>query len=107
MRTKQAKNNEGIARKPLEETAPPLFSSLVAVDVFAMSDKGHVRTHNEDHFIVVRCGRAIETVMSNISESEAGDLFDESGFGMVVADGVGGEAAGEIASKQAIYTLLS
>ena len=93
--------------KPNDESPPPPFSSLVSVDVFAMSDKGHVRTQNEDHFLVLRGGRAIETVMSNLGDSEPGDLFEEAAFAMVVADGVGGEAAGEVASRQAIYTLLS
>ena len=93
--------------KPTDETPPEPFSSLVAIDVFAMSDKGHVRSNNEDHFLVIRGGRAIETVMSNLGESQPGDLFEESAFGMVVADGVGGESGGEIASRQAIYTLLS
>lgn len=92
--------------RPLDETPPEPFSSLVTVDVFGMSDKGHVRSQNEDHFLVIRGGRAIETVMSNLGESQPGDLFEESAFGMVVADGVGGEAAGEVASRQAIYTLL-
>jgi len=93
--------------KPNDESPPPPFSSMVSVDVFAMSDKGHVRTRNEDHFLVLRGGRAIETVMSNLGDSQPGDLFEESAFGLVVADGVGGEAAGEVASRQAIYTLLS
>lgn len=93
--------------KPVDETPPEPSSSLVAVDVFALTDKGHIRTRNEDHFLVVRCGRAIETVLSNIGDNQAGDLFEETGFGMVVADGVGGGAGGEVASRQAIYTLLS
>jgi PPM family protein phosphatase len=111
MKTKTAMNNESDSssefEKPVEETPPEPFSSLIAVDYFAMSDKGHVRTRNEDHFLVIRGGRAIETVMSNLGSSQPGDLFEESAFGMVVADGVGGEAAGEVASRQAIYTLLS
>lgn len=45
--------------------------------------------------------------MSNLGDSQPGDLFEETAFGMVVADGVGGEAAGEVASRHAIYTLLS
>lgn len=105
MKPKEATSNE--IQKPIDETPPTPFSSLVAVDVFAMSDKGHVRTQNEDHFLVIRGGRAIETVMSNLGDSQPGDIFEELSFGMVVADGVGGEAAGEIASKQAIYTLLN
>lgn len=107
MKPKEATTDDIKGQKPVDETLPRAFSSLVAVDVFAMSDKGHVRTQNEDHFLVIRGGRAIETVMSNLGDSKPGDLFEESAFGMVVADGVGGEAAGEIASKQAIYTLLS
>ena len=109
MKPTKATDNEPDTKtsdRPMDETPPEPFSSLVAVDVFAMSDKGHVRTHNEDHFLVIRGGRAIETVMSNLGESQPGDLFEEAALGMVVADGVGGEAAGEVASRQAIYTLL-
>src|SRR5688500_16751557 len=100
-------NQDAEYAKPADETAPRPFSSLVCVDFCALSDKGHVRTQNEDHFLVIRGGRAIETVMSNLGDSQPGDLFEETAFGMVVADGVGGEAAGEVASSQAIYTLLS
>ena len=109
MKPKEAMTNKLIESdydKPVDETPPEPFSSLVCVDYYAMSDKGHVRTRNEDHFLVVRGGRAVETVMSNLGDSQPGDLFEESAFGMVVADGVGGEAAGEVASRQAIYTLL-
>ena len=93
--------------KTMDEVAPPAFSSLVDVDMYAMTNKGYVRSKNEDHFLVVRCGRALETVFSNLGDTNPGDLFDESGYGMVVADGVGGEHAGDVASRQAIYTLLS
>ena len=100
-------NSDAEYAKPIDETPPPPFSSLVVVDYYGISDKGHVRTNNEDHFLVLRGGRAIETVMSNLGDSQPGDLFEETAFAMVVADGVGGEAAGEVASRQAIYTLLS
>ncbi len=86
---------------------PLPFSSLVGVEMYALSDQGHVRTNNEDHYLVIRGGRAIETVLSNLAENQPGDLFEETLYGMVVADGLGGEAAGEIASRQAIYTLMN
>jgi PPM family protein phosphatase len=86
---------------------PTPFSSLIDVDVFALSHKGHVRSRNEDHYLVVRGGRAFETVLSSLSESSPGDLYEETAYAMIVADGIGGEAGGEIASRQAIYTLLS
>lgn len=93
----------------LDETPPRPFSSRVNVDLYGLTDKGYRRTTNEDHFLIVRAGRAVETVLTNLTENEAmpGELFEETGYGMVVADGVGGEAAGEVASRQAIYTLLS
>jgi len=34
---------------PLEETPPPPFSSRVNVDLYGMTDKGYVRSKNEDH----------------------------------------------------------
>lgn len=97
------------AQPAADETPPPPFSSRVNVELFGMSDRGLVRSQNEDHFLIVRGGRAVETVLTNLPEDETmtGELFEETAYGMVVADGVGGEAAGEIASRQAIYTLLS
>ncbi|MEN3329772.1 MAG: family protein phosphatase [Acidobacteriota bacterium] len=94
---------------PLEESPPPPFSSRVNVDFYGMTDKGHVRSKNEDHFLIVRCGRAVETVLTSLTEDETmpGELYEEAGFGMIVADGVGGVVGGEVASRQAIYTLLS
>ncbi|HYV13696.1 MAG TPA: protein phosphatase 2C domain-containing protein [Pyrinomonadaceae bacterium] len=93
---------------PLDETPPPPFSSRVNVDCYGMTDKGYVRTRNEDHFLIVRCGRAVETVLTSLTEEETmpGELYEEAGYGMIVADGVGGVVGGEVASRQAIYTLL-
>lgn len=91
---------------PPEAMLPKPFSSLIDVDVFAMSDKGLVRSTNEDHYLVVRGGRAMETVFTSLTD-RAGDLFEETAYGFVVADGVGGEAAGAVASRQAIFTLLN
>jgi protein phosphatase len=98
-----------VSPSPFDETPPPPFSSRVNVEVFGMTDKGFVRAKNEDHFLIVRAGRAVETVLTNLTETETlpGELFEEAAYGMIVADGVGGEAAGEIASRRAIYTLLS
>ena len=98
-----------VSPRPHNETPPPPFSSRVNVDLFGMTDKGHARSKNEDHFLIVRVGRAVETVLTNLTEDETvpGELYEESGYGMVVADGFGGSSSGEIASRQAIYTFLS
>lgn len=86
---------------------PGPYSSEVDVDVFAISHQGHGRSENEDHFLVVRVGRNLETVFSNLIANRAGDRFEETGYGMIVADGVGGEAAGEVASDEAIFGFLN
>src|SRR5687768_17041414 len=86
---------------------PGPISSEVDVDMFAISHQGHVRSENEDHFLVIRVGRNLETVFSNLIANRAGDRFEEIGYGMIVADGVGGDAAGEVASDEAIFGLLN
>jgi PPM family protein phosphatase len=91
----------------LGRALPGPFSSEVDVDVFAVSHQGHVRSENEDHFLVVRIGRNLETVFSNLIANHHGDRFEETAYGMIVADGVGGEAAGEVASDEAIFGILN
>ena len=86
---------------------PGPFSSEVDVDVFATSHRGNARRENEDHFLVIRVGRNLETVFSNLIANRAGDRFEETAYGMIVADGMGGEVAGEVASDEAIFGLLN
>lgn len=90
-----------------ERALPTPFSSEVDVDVFGISHQGYVRRQNEDHFLVIRGGRILETVLSNLTENRPGDRFEETAYGMIVADGVSGEAAGEVASREAIFSLLN
>jgi hypothetical protein len=45
-----------------------------AVDVAALSDRGKVRTNNEDSFHVVRFGRAMQTLFSNLPPGCVPDL---------------------------------
>jgi PPM family protein phosphatase len=92
---------------PKDRKPPEAFSSLVQVDVYGLSHPGLVRPNNEDHFLVVRGGRTLEPVLGNLSSELMSECFEEIFYGMVVADGLGGHAAGEVASSQAIHSLLS
>jgi len=85
---------------------PKPFSSTVHVDICGLTDRGHVRENNEDHYLIIRAARALETISSSLPMNSP-DRFEETGYGFVVADGVGGHAAGEIASREAIFGLLS
>jgi protein phosphatase len=86
---------------------PCTTSALVEVDLAALSHEGKVRTNNEDHYLVVRFGRSWETLLSNLPEGEVPAQAREVGYGMVVADGMGGHAAGEVASRLALRTLVN
>ena len=82
------------------------FSYRVDLDVAGCSDAGHVRTNNEDHFIISRLGRFLETLGTNMPPELQPPRFEEAFYGMIVADGVGGGTAGEVASQTAIRTLV-
>ena len=93
----------------LPEPAPmpaPGASSLVTVDLAALSDPGKIRTNNEDHYFVGRFQRSMRTLSTNMPRGAMPDSSDETVYAMLVADGVGGSAAGEIASRTAIQALV-
>jgi len=91
----------------LGQEFPVEFSSRVKVDVYGLSHRGLVRPNNEDHFVVVRGGRELEAIMGNLPADIVSRRFDEVFYGMAVADGLGGEVCGEIASRRALESLLS
>ena len=82
------------------------FSSLVRIDVAARSHVGHVRANNEDHFFVTKLVRSLETTLSSLQPGDVPDRAEEVNYVMVVADGMGGHAAGEVASRMVIRTLV-
>lgn len=81
-------------------------SSSIHVDVSGLSHPGNIRERNEDHFLVTRVGRYLETVISSLPAGEVPDRTDEVGYAIILADGMGGHAAGELASRMAISGLM-
>jgi serine/threonine protein phosphatase PrpC len=90
-----------------ETQPPPPISSRAQVDLAGLSHPGYVRSNNEDHYLVVRFDRSLQTLTTNLPEGRVPKRFEEVGYGMVVADGIGGAAAGEVASQTAITTLVN
>lgn len=90
--------------QPLVAARP--VSSPVRVDVGALTHPGHVRTNNEDHFFVTKATRALETMVTSLPAGDVPERADEANYVMVVADGMGGHAAGEVASRLAIGALV-
>jgi PPM family protein phosphatase len=78
---------------------PP--SSPISVEFGGASDIGLVRSNNEDHFGVFRRTRTQESLLTNLGPDQPLTSTDEA-YCFVVADGMGGAAAGETASRVAI-----
>src|SRR6516162_8090157 len=96
-----------VVASQIDEQARQSDSAAVHIDLAALSDRGKVRPKNEDHFLVVRFHRALQTLLTNLPDGLVPDRTEEGGYGMVVADGMGGMAAGEVASQEAIRTLIN
>jgi protein phosphatase len=83
------------------------LSSLVRIDVDARSHPGHHRANNEDQFFVTRLGRTLETLVTSLPAGDVPERTEEVNYAMIVTDGMGGHAAGEVASRMAISALIS
>ena len=92
---------------PNQALWPETGSSRVEVDLAAISDRGLVRERNEDHFLAVRFGRSMETLLTNLPPDHIPARAEEVGYGLVVADGMGGARGGAVASQLAVTTLVS
>lgn len=71
--------------------------SAITVRVFGKTDVGQQRDHNEDSFLVADLSRKNASLKPEVREHELGP----KGTLLLVADGMGGAAAGEVASEMA------
>lgn len=85
---------------------PSNLSPLTAADIGAASHQGHKRKNNEDHYLVIRFQRSLENLTTNIDDDVLRQSYALTGYGMLVADGMGGMAGGEVASKLALQRLV-
>lgn len=77
--------------------------SGIAFQVFGKTDVGLVREHNEDNFMIADLGDASGPLPGE--ETLSGSV-SERGFALAVCDGMGGAAAGEVASHMAVDTMF-
>ncbi len=74
----------------------------IRIDVFGRTDVGRIREHNEDNFLVANLTRGTRT----LREADRLQVVGAHGTIMGVCDGMGGAAAGEVASQYAVDTVF-
>jgi len=91
--------------QPMPAVPPPPGSTPsddIVVQVFGRTDVGRTRDHNEDAFLVADLSADVAAVPTEVRRTISG----QKGSLFVVADGMGGAAAGEIASAMAVEAIL-
>jgi len=96
-----------VGRRSVDTVTTPPLSSRVRIDVDAQSHAGHRRANNEDHYLVARLGRALQITTTSLPAGAVPLLTEEVNYVLIVADGMGGHAAGEVASRMALSALVA
>ena len=76
----------------------------LTAECFGLSDPGRCRSNNEDQFLVAILDKALKVLQSSLPQARTRHSTDQS-YLLVVADGMGGEAAGEEASALALSSV--
>jgi serine/threonine protein phosphatase PrpC len=86
----------------------PRGATLAGADIFGMTDRGKVRERNEDQFLVASLHKSVEVRQTSLAEPDVlKGLPGCSAYLLVVADGVGGQAGGELASGTAVKVMAT
>ena len=84
--------------------ALPSIDSPFTVRSFGVTDPGKVRPANEDHFVIVELARTLSVYQTSVPQAKA-QYSSYRGHLFVVADGMGGHRAGEVASALSVLTV--
>ncbi|MEP6836288.1 MAG: PP2C family serine/threonine-protein phosphatase [Gemmatimonas sp.] len=87
-------------------TSEPDDNLQVVVRVFALTDVGHTRDHNEDSFLVAELDGTQLVAYQGAVPKTTSMVAGDHGLLFMVADGMGGAASGELASSMASDSVL-
>ncbi len=78
---------------------------MPAIDVFGLTDTGKRRSNNEDQFLVAKLQQSMTPLYTALGEGAEARSVEAHLF--IVADGVGGGVAGELASRKTVEVLAA
>jgi PPM family protein phosphatase len=87
-----------------DESVTPTPSRPLTVKAFGVTDKGKVRTTNEDQFLIAELTKAMRIWQTSLPEPKL-QVGEERARLFLVADGMGGHLAGERASALAVAAI--
>ena len=82
----------------------PMSARPLTVKAFGITDKGKVRTTNEDQFLIAELTKAMRVWQTSLPEPKV-QAGEEHAHLFLVADGMGGHRAGERASALAVVAI--
>jgi len=84
--------------EPQNGPAPHQNTAGIRLHLFGRTDVGQIREHNEDNFLIANLTQKSRSLM----EADRVQTVGERGTVLGVCDGMGGAAAGEVASQLAV-----
>ncbi|MFK7988049.1 MAG: Stp1/IreP family PP2C-type Ser/Thr phosphatase [Sandaracinaceae bacterium] len=91
---------ESAAEGAEPKSAPSEAREPIEITYYGCTDVGLIREHNEDNFTVADLGAKLRD-----SKAPRSALLSDRGLILAVCDGMGGAAAGEVASQMAVDTI--
>jgi protein phosphatase len=100
-----AVKRRAVVSRPLDVEPFDPLSAAVALEIAAVSVCGRLRPHNTDHYLAIRLSRGLETLVTSLAKADRPNGFEEYGYAMFVADGIGSQGEGARASRAALSAL--
>jgi protein phosphatase len=77
----------------------------IKLETFGLTDRGTVRRRNEDQFLIADLAKSLNVRQTSLDQETAETFSEVHGHVLLVADGMGGHAAGREASTIAVETI--
>ncbi len=90
--------------RPVDNEPFKPLSSVASLWSRPVDPRTAART-NTDHYLAIRLGRMQETLLSSLPPADLPPRFEEYGYALVVADGLGDRGSGARASRVALSAL--